>query len=147
MTDLTETTQNYLKQIFILVKKNGSARISDIATALDKSLSTVTGAVQRMNEDGLINYKPYERITLTDNGTRVAEEIFKNFSIIREFLVMIGVNVSIADIDACEMEHISEETITMIIRFVNFMKNDNNASSALELYQQGILDDEKNNLL
>ncbi len=138
MNELSETTENYLKQIHILVIKNGSARVSDIAERLGRRLSTVTGAVQRMASDGLINYRAYGKITLTDKGSEAAKSILKNYNTLQDFLIMIGVDSEIADLDACEMEHISQISMNKIKEFYNFMKSDADGNKSLIKYQESI---------
>ena len=138
MSGLSETTENYLKQIYILVDKHGSARISDIADRLGRSLSTVTGAVKRMASEDLINYKAYGKITLTDKGDEAAAAVLKKYNILIDFLITIGVDHDTADKDACEMEHISEDTMSRLTEFLNFMKSDINAKQVLVKYQDNI---------
>ncbi|MCY3410261.1 MAG: metal-dependent transcriptional regulator [Candidatus Heimdallarchaeota archaeon] len=121
----SETEENYLKQIYLLTKLKGKARVSDIAKDLDKQLSTVTGAVQRLAEKGWINYQPYKHITLTEEGMNVAKGILKHFEVLYDLLITIGVEEDQANIDACSMEHISDETILKISSFLATIKEKN----------------------
>jgi Mn-dependent DtxR family transcriptional regulator len=51
-----------------------------------------------MDEDGYI--------TLTENGRQAAEQVYERHSILRDWLVSIGVDEKTATLDACRMEHI-----------------------------------------
>ena len=119
--NISETVENYLKQIFLLVKLNGSARISDIAKNLNRSLSTVTGAVQRMVSDNLLIQERYGRITLTKDGYHIAKSVVVNYDVMKKLLMALGVTEKQASIDACEMEHISELSIQKINEFLEFI--------------------------
>lgn len=133
--NISETTENYLKQIYLLVKVHRSARISDLAKNLDRSLSTVTGAVQRMVSENLLHHERYGRITLTDEGYRIAKGIVVNYDVMTKLLMALGVKESQANIDACEMEHISEESIQKIKEFLEFVEGDEEASKIIDKFQ------------
>lgn len=133
--NISETTENYLKQIYLLVKVHDSARISDLAKNLDRSLSTVTGAVQRMVSENLLHHERYGRITLTDEGYSIAKGIVVNYDVMTKLLMALGVKESQANIDACEMEHISEESIQKIKEFLEFVEGDEEASKIIDKFQ------------
>ncbi|MDH5402636.1 MAG: metal-dependent transcriptional regulator [Candidatus Heimdallarchaeota archaeon] len=119
--DLSETTENYLKRIYILTIQSGEARISDIANKMGRSRSSVTEAMQRMASEGLVNYEKYSTITLTEKGKLLAKSIHKNFSIMETLLQQLGIPSDIAQLDACSMEHsISKITIDTISKFIEF---------------------------
>ena len=132
---LTETTENYLKKIYTLSIQNKFARVSDIAKHMDRSLSTVTGAVQRMAQEGLLNYEKYGKITLTDKGKEIAKNIHYSYSTMRELLVVLGIPEKVAINDACAMEHqISELTIETIKNFIKFTKENQACKSIIDEY-------------
>ena len=81
--ELTETTENYLKKIYTLCIQYDFARVSDIANRMGRSLSTVSGAVRRMAQEGLLNYEKYGKITLTDKGIELAKSVHKSYVTIR----------------------------------------------------------------
>jgi len=135
-TDISETTENYLKRIYILIESKGKARISDIAKLMDRSLSSVSEAVKRMSEEGYLNYEKYGKITLTDMGAEIAEGVHNNYSIINDLLQTLGVPEHLALEDACSMEHqVSETTIGTIQEFVKFAKANNEASTVLSNFK------------
>ncbi len=123
--ELTETTENYLKIIYNLIIKHKYARISDIAKEMSRSLSTVTGAVQRMANEGLLNYEKYGKITLTDKGEKLARSVYQSFTIMADLLISLGIDKEIAEVDACSMEHqVSNETLDKINNFNEFLQTD-----------------------
>ena len=72
-TDVSAAMEDYLEAIFHLVVEKQVARARDIAEGLKVSRSSVTGALQSLAEKGLVNYEPYEVITLTRKGKKIAD--------------------------------------------------------------------------
>ena len=87
--ELSASLEVYLEAIFHIVEKKHVARSRDIAKRLNVSRSSVTGALQSLAEKGLINYEPYEAITLTRGGRSVAKDIVRRHEVLRDFLVKV----------------------------------------------------------
>jgi DtxR family transcriptional regulator, Mn-dependent transcriptional regulator len=123
--ELTETTENYLKRILWLSGEHGSAKVSDIAELMDRSLSSTSEAMKRLKDQGFIDYEKYGGITLTKKGRDIAMKINDAYIVLGSFLELIGLPQSIAHEDACSMEHsITNETVSVIRKFVQFIKED-----------------------
>ncbi len=104
--DLTASQEDYLEAIYHISAKKMAARAKDIAERLGVRGSSVTGALRSLGALGLINYAPYDLITLTGEGKVVAEEIVKRHSALERFLVnVLGIDEKEADEAACKMEH------------------------------------------
>ena len=65
---LSASLEDYLKAIFRIVAVKQAARAKDISARLSVSNSSVTGALRTLADRGLINYAPYDLITLTPLG-------------------------------------------------------------------------------
>ena len=92
----------------------------DIATMLNISKPSVTKAMNNLKDLGLIEKTSYSSITLTDEGRKLAEEIFDRHKTIKSFLLQLGVSKETADDDCCKIEHvISKETLECIKKFIN----------------------------
>ncbi len=103
---LSASLEDYLEVIFHISKKDGSAKARDIADKIKVSRASVTGALQTLGKKGLINYAPYDVITLTEEGSVVARDIVKRHEALRIFFAdILGVNAEIAESTACLMEH------------------------------------------
>jgi len=122
--DLTPTLENYLEVIFAISAKAGFARVRDISKALRVHKSTVTSALQNLSERKLINYTPYEVITLTEEGKKSAEEIASRHEVLCSFLVdVLCVDRELADENACRMEHVMDrEILDRLALFARFVK-------------------------
>ena len=86
---LSASLEDYLEAIFHTVKENKVARVKDIAKILKVNNSSVTGALQSLTKKGLINYQPYEIITLTPEGESLARDISNRHHVLQQFLLEI----------------------------------------------------------
>ena len=107
-----ELAEDYVELIADLISKEGEARIVDIADHLGISKATVNQTVNRLVKKGLLTSKPYRSIHLTKKGKNIASIAKKRHSIVYEFLVSIGLNKEIAELDSEGIEHhVSEKTL------------------------------------
>jgi DtxR family transcriptional regulator, Mn-dependent transcriptional regulator len=127
---LSESQEDYLKAIFCIIANKQAARCKEIAEMMMVKRSSVTGALQGLKKKGLVNYAPYEVITLTDAGENAAEAIMNRHRTVCQFLVQIlGVAEEEVDEVACKIEHaISDNLRERLLKFVNFMDDDNPAA-------------------
>ena len=121
---LSASLEDYLETIYQIVAENGAARAKDIAQRLDVKAGSVTGALQTLTKLKLINYAPYELISITPEGQEKALEIIRKHETLSDFFEnILGVNTKIADKGACEMEHsVPDEIIDKIILFSEFIQ-------------------------
>ena len=105
-TELTASQEDYLEAIYLISAEKMAARAKDIAQRLNVRASSVTGALRTLGAMGLVNYAPYDLITLTSEGKVAAEEIVKRHRALENFLVnVLGIDPKEADEAACKMEH------------------------------------------
>ena len=121
---LSSSLEDYLEAIFHIVAQKQAARGKDIAQRLGVNNSSVTGALRVLAEKGLINYAPYDIITLTAEGKRVAKNIIQRHKALHDFFVkVLCVNGEIADRAACNMEHaLPQEILSRLIQFLKFIE-------------------------
>jgi len=122
---LSESLEDYLETILELEIATKVARVKDIAEKLNIQRGSVTGALKILEEKGLINYKPYSYITLTDDGIKIAKKITRRHNILKDFLTrIIQLTPEKADIMACRMEHtVDEISMNKIVQFIEFIDN------------------------
>ena len=116
--------EDYLEAILRLVRRKGAARVRDIAKALSVHKSTVTASLKNLADKGLIHYSPYETTTLTSEGHKIAEQVTKSHSAIREFLNdVLLVPDDLAEQNACRMERVMDKNVLKrLILFAQFVK-------------------------
>jgi DtxR family Mn-dependent transcriptional regulator len=122
---LSASLEDYLEAIFHIVSEKQAARAKDIAKRLNVNNSSVTGALRALSEKGFINYAPYDVITLTPEGTKLAENIVRKHEALRDFFVkVLYIDESEAEDSACKMEHALSRTIlNKLIRFMEFVES------------------------
>jgi len=124
MGKLSPTLEDYLEAIWRLEHEKGFARVRDIADAMGVASSTGTAALQALHEKGLINYKPYEPVTLSAKGREKSDRIVLRHRIVEDFLVnVLDIASERAGPIACGMEHaVDRETLERFVCFLAFIK-------------------------
>lgn len=118
MASMTQSLEDYLETIYILIRDGGSACVRDVAKALDVKMPSVVKAIHELKKLELVLQEPYSAIELTEKGRRLARSVLGRHTLLRAFLVKLGVSRKTADKDACRMEHIlSAETLDKIRLF------------------------------
>ncbi|ADB59608.1 iron dependent repressor [Haloterrigena turkmenica DSM 5511] len=56
-----------------------------VAEELDRSPSTATETLQRLETQGYLEYEPYEGATLTDRGRETAAELYERYVVLSAF--------------------------------------------------------------
>jgi len=121
---LTASQEDYLEAIYHISAKKMAARAKDISQYLSVRASSVTGALRTLGKLGLINYAPYDIITLTAEGHTVAEEIVQRHEALERFLVnVLGVDAKEADEAACKMEHaVPKAIIDRLVKYSEYVE-------------------------
>jgi DtxR family Mn-dependent transcriptional regulator len=119
---LSASSEDYLEAIYNLTCHHQVARCRDIATSLNVSMASVTGALKFLCDKGLVNYKPYGYITLTDKGQKEAQAVVRRHNIIESFFVnVLGVDEQDARQAACKAEHaLGPAIIPRLLNFTEF---------------------------
>jgi len=121
---LSASLEDYLETIYHIISEKQVARAKEIASNLKVSRSSVTEAFRALAQKGLINYAPYEVITLTEAGKEMAEDVIHRHRALKEFFIkVLAVNEKIAEDGACRIEHAApREIIARLTQFVNFIE-------------------------
>ncbi len=116
----TESREDYLETILLLMKRNGSVRSIDIANELNYSKASISRAVGILKANNYINVDNNGQITFTGIGLQRAEDIYEKHTNIKKFLIKtLNVSVETAEADACKIEHIlSNETYEKIKEYL-----------------------------
>ena len=90
-------------------------RSIDIAGELDFSKPSVSVAMKNLRENGYIEMDGNGYITLLEKGREIAERIYERHTLLSKWLTALGVTPSVAQEDACRIEHvISAESFAAI---------------------------------
>lgn len=103
---LSESLEDYLEAIFHIVHLKQAARPKDIAKRLRVGNSSVTNALKALAARDLVNYAPYDIVTLTRAGEKAAQDVVRRHESLREFFVkVLAADPKLAEAAACRMEH------------------------------------------
>jgi DtxR family Mn-dependent transcriptional regulator len=121
---LSASLEDYLEAIYHIIAEKQAARAKDISRRLKVGGSSVTGALRSLAEKGLVNYAPYDLITLTADGEKIAADVVRRHEVLRDFFVkVLAVEYAEADDAACKMEHAIPKTVLeRFIDFANFVE-------------------------
>ena len=115
-----ESGEDYIETIYLLKKRKGHVRAVDVAQELHFSRPSVSRAIGILRDSGLLLMNNDGSLELTEEGTQLAEEIYEKHTTLTRFLrAVTDVDPSIAENDACLIEHIiSPSTFEGVKRFL-----------------------------
>ena len=115
--------EEYIETISSLEDRDGRAQTGKIASEMNVKPSSATEMLQKLQGEGLLKYETYSGATLTHAGQKLARDLKRKHGVIADFLEIIGVEKSVADADACQIEHhVSRESIEQLEKFVEFAR-------------------------
>lgn len=107
--------EDYLEAILILHKKMDMVRSVDVARHLGVSRPSVCHAVAVLQEGGFLIMDEDHFLHLTEQGRKIAEKIYERHRFFTAWLMEAGVDLKIAEKDACRIEHVvSDETFSRL---------------------------------
>ena len=120
---LTQTLEDYLESIHMLVREGTVARVRDIAKARGVKTGSVIPALRRLRDAGLIDYRQREYVSLTPTGEEAARRVYSRHQVLsRFFRDVLHMPPELADQDACAMEHgLSDEGMDRLVRLFEFL--------------------------
>ena len=80
---MTASDQKYLKAVYVLSRKSGSARAADVAAELSVTRPSASNGLKKLAEKGYVEREPYGGVRLTAEGLRKAEELIKSYAALR----------------------------------------------------------------
>ena len=113
--NIYESAEDYLERILILQEEKAEVRSIDIAHEMGYSKPSISIAMKKLKEAGLIDIDEHGFIALTKEGHVIADRVYERHTVLKKILINIGVDPKQAEKDACKVEHvISEETFEAI---------------------------------
>lgn len=114
-----ESMEDYLETIYVLRKRLPVVRSIDIATELGYSKPSVSVAMKNLKTRGFVTVSQEGYISFTEQGEALSAETFERHTVIRDWLINLGVNEETASEDACKMEHdMSSETFQALKKHI-----------------------------
>ena len=114
---LSRAAENYLVTIYTLQKDKTAVRSIDIVKALQYSRPTISIAMRKLREHGVIEMDDHGVITITSQGKKIAQRVYKKRHALKELLVSLGVDEDTALTDAAKVEfELSDESYDALIK-------------------------------
>ena len=118
------TREDYLEIISELVDLKGYATTLDISRYMNVSPPSVTGMLQKLDENGYLEWEKYHGINLTEKGKQIANTIRQKHGMLLDFFEILGVGIDIANQDIEGIEHhLNPKTIRQLRKFITFLKS------------------------
>jgi DtxR family Mn-dependent transcriptional regulator len=122
-SQLTASMEDYLEMIYRNCMTDGYVRMNQLAEQLNVQVPSATKTVQRLSKLGLVDYKKYGIIQLTDKGEEIGEFLLERHRIIEQFLKNLGViepDILLKDTETIE-HNISVSTLRNLELFNSFL--------------------------
>lgn len=133
---LTPAMEDYLEMIYRSSLIEGYMRINMLSDLLNVAAPSATKMVQKLNKLGLLDYKKYGIIFLTQNGREIGEFLLQRHNIIELFLKNLGVSENIL-VETELIEHnISAATLQKINIYNKFLEQNPDVIQKYEKFSQ-----------
>ena len=117
---IQESGEMYLESILYLNLKNGYARAIDVAEHMGYSKPSVSRAMGKLKDAGLIEMDENNKIVFTKKGKKEAEAILEKHETVMQFLMMTtDVSEEVAREDAAKISYaMGDEVYAGVIGFI-----------------------------
>ena len=123
---LSETAQDYLKEIYKLQTETGRVETSALAERVGVAPPSATAMLKKLGALGLLEHEPYHGARLTRAGEKAAIEVIRHHRLLELYLAeTLGVDVEDVHEEADRLEHaLSEELEARIDRALGYPTHD-----------------------
>ena len=109
---LSDVAQDYMKQIYVLERRDGKASTSALADAMGVSAASATSMVKKLAGLGLVEHSKYHGVTLTEPGEKVALEVLRHHRLLEVYLTQtLGLSWDKVHSEAERLEHVLSEEL------------------------------------
>jgi DtxR family transcriptional regulator, Mn-dependent transcriptional regulator len=109
---ITPAIEDYLKAIYLLRHAQGKVTNTRLVDHLGVRAASVTAMLQKLAQLDLVTYTPYEDVTLTAAGERLALEVLRHHRLLELFLVeALGYSWDEVHAEAEVLEHAISEKL------------------------------------
>ena len=109
---VSPTVGRYLEATYYIAHEGETVRPSRIAEWLGVSAPTVTGVMQRLHEQGLVEFNTDRSLRLTAIGEQQASEVVRRHRVVERWLTdALGLDWATADLEAGRMSHFFSDLV------------------------------------
>lgn len=130
---LSASMEDYLEMIYRLSQEDSYTRVLELANALHVQPPSASRMLQRLAEEGLVEYEKYSIIRLTPQGNKIGEYLLERHYILEKFLSLVGVPDVLEDAERIE-HNISAAAMRGISMLLQFFSQHPDIRTAWERY-------------
>jgi DtxR family transcriptional regulator, Mn-dependent transcriptional regulator len=109
---ITDAMEDYLKAIYKLQQRRGSASTSEVAARMRVSPASATSMIKRLARQRLIVHTPYHGLVLAAAGERIALETIRHHRLLELYLAQsLGISLDRVDGEAERLEHVLSDDV------------------------------------
>lgn len=133
---LTPAMEDYLEMIYRNSLEEGYMRINTLSEFLNVAAPSATKMVQKLNMAGMLNYKKYGIIFLTENGREIGKFLLQRHNIIEIFLKNLGVKDDLLTETELIEHNVSAATLQKINIYNKFLEQNPNIIQEYERFAE-----------
>ena len=124
---ITKSLEDYIEYIYTSISNDKELKAIDIAKKFNISRASVSEALIRLCELGLVIYEGRKGILVTEKGEIEAKRVIKKHQILLNFFnKTLNVEYEKASDNACKIEHVIDDDVVSILEKFNQFSNKNN---------------------
>ena len=118
---ISKSLEEYLKTIYIIQKQDKQPRVTNIAEKMNCTKASVNKSLKILTEQKLINYEPYGKIELTEEGEKLSKKSLEANDIVYLFLKeILGEEKNIAQEEAKKIKMVmNDTTLNKLAKYVH----------------------------
>lgn len=124
LNEQTASMEDYLEAIANLREEGQVVRVKQISQVLNVKMPSVSSALKKLSEEGLVRHEPYGHVELTSQGEEAATDVISRHKALSCFLSQaLDIDPGMAEGDACKIEHvISPLSLERLTKFLEFIQ-------------------------
>lgn len=124
---ITKSLEDYIEYIYTSLSNGKELKAIDIAKKFNISRASVSEALIRLCELGLVIYEGRKGIIVTEKGEIEAKRVIKKHQILLDFInKTLNIEFEKASDNACKIEHVIDDDVVSILEKFNQFSDKNN---------------------
>lgn len=124
---ITKSLEDYIEYIYTSLSNGEELKAIDIAKKFNISRASVSEALIRLCELGLVIYEGRKGIIVTEKGEIEAKRVIKKHQILLNFFnKTLNIEFEKASDNACKIEHVIDDDVVSILEKFNQFSDKNN---------------------
>lgn len=124
---ITKSLEDYIEYIYTSLSNGKELKAIDIAKKFNISRASVSEALIRLCELGLVIYEGRKGIIVTEKGEIEAKRVIKKHQILLDFFnKALNIEFEKASDNACKIEHVIDDDVVSILEKFNQFSDKNN---------------------